>query len=134
MHCWRIKSCPTKSTLSLLGSARYALIKPKRASSGALGTASAGKLVIVIEEDMWFAMFCSLCKGEEEEDDEGEDVEVVEVGAEAEAENVEGEVVRFLALDDMISASDSRRFPQARPLFRQVQGSWNSGTARRLDI
>jgi hypothetical protein len=32
-----------------------------------LGTTSAGKHGVVIEEDMWFAMFCSLEKGVEEE-------------------------------------------------------------------
>jgi hypothetical protein len=84
----------------LLSSARYALIKPKRASSGACGTASAGKLVVVTEEDMWFAMFCSLWAGEEEEDAE---VEVeVEGNAGAEAEDA---MLRFLASDDMFCFS-----------------------------
>lgn len=46
-----------------------------------MGTTSAGKHVVVIEEDMWFAMFCSLEKGVEEEkvveeeDVEGEGIE-----------------------------------------------------------
>jgi hypothetical protein len=49
----------------------YALISPKRASSGAWGTTSGGKLVIVVDA-IWFAMFCNREMGEDENEDEDE--------------------------------------------------------------
>jgi hypothetical protein len=57
--------------LSGLESALYALISPKRASSGAWGTTSGGKLVIVVDA-IWFAMFCNREMGEDENEDEDE--------------------------------------------------------------
>ena len=64
-----VKRQLTRSTLSGLSSARYARISPKRGSSGAWGTVSAGKLVGATGEAMmWSAMFRILAVAEEDVD------------------------------------------------------------------
>lgn len=76
----------TKSTLSGLSSALKAAMRPKRGSSGAWGTTSAGKLVVeaIVFGERWLAMLFKRSEGEEVTSDWGVEAGFVGDGVELE--------------------------------------------------